>query len=232
MNFYSCWHYIFTDYPYLSLKEKGFEVEPISEEIINGLKCNSLLFQKDCFLQELQFRELLDEEEFLNMQKLRKSPNAIMASAHDLLRPGVCFYHDSLNEDFILDGLEVSLCNLKKNKNTIVPKNKNLKVLGLLWCLSEDEADFFCQKTNLKCLENKIKISQGFDIFLADKKSDIYNDFDARKDFSFWAVVVQADDLTSFKRIQDLSDVQTISWENKPAFLIKNHITQWDIIVT
>jgi hypothetical protein len=227
MRFHYCWHYIFTDYPYLSLKDKGFEIELISDEMINGFKCNSVLFTKNNFIQELQFRELLDEEEFLNQQKIKGTNRG---SIHNFLRPGVCFQHESLSEEFLLDGLEVSVGNSsaipRKNR---VSKNERSKVVGLLWNLSENDLEYFCRRLNLKVEDKKIKVSEDFFIFLADKNTELYQNFDSRKDFPFWAVVIQSENIN----IEDESsnEVQSILWMNQDAKLIKHHITHWDIIL-
>lgn len=245
MRFHSCWHYIFTDYPYLALKDKGFAIQPISDEIINGFKINSVLFQKDNSVQTLQFRELLDEEEFLNFQKRKQ---ARFGSIHNLLRPGVSFLHDSLTEDFILEGLEVFIGTAQSmaalSGVVLEPEkidnfvNKNLKVVGLFWNLSDNDLDYFCRRTKLKVEDKRIRISEDFNIFLADKNTELYTNFEARKDFPFWGVVVQfenkeqLDSLDQFVEAEYSDEVQVIQWMDQKAILIRHHITHWDMILT
>lgn len=237
MKFHSCWHYIFTDYPYMALKGMGFNIEPISDNMNNGFKCNTVFFQKNSFLQELQFRELLDEVDFMNFQRQKKDRRE---SVHDLLRPGVYFQHDTLNEEFVLDGLEVYIgkadaiasASGADAKLPSAPVNEKLKIVGLLWNLSENDLEYFCRRANLKVENNKIKISDDFNIFLGDKNSNLYSDFEARKDFPFWSVIIQTPSLSQFDESKFSDEMQQIQWLNQKAILIKNHITHWDMILT
>jgi hypothetical protein len=247
LRFNSCWHYIFTDYPYLALKDRGFAIDPISDEMINGYKCDSLLFKDGNFVQELQFRELLDEEEFLHFQKQK-------GLGHDLLRPGVCFEHDSLNEEFALAGLDVCFKTADANKKIGSAKNENQKVVGLFWNLSANDTEYFCRRANLKVEDNcscravsgtpysenpsadfhnkKIKVTDDFSIYLADKSSVLAADFEARKDFPFWGVIIQTPNLKLFDESKYSDEVQPIEWHKQKAILLKHHIPHWDIILT
>jgi hypothetical protein len=238
MRFNYCWHYIFTDYPFIALKDKGFDIEPISDDMVSGFKCNSVLFSKDGFIQELQYRELLDEEEFLSQQRQKQN---VGGSVHDFLRPGVCFQHDSLNEEFFLNGLEIRIGKTMgaKNQNEPLPRNDRMRLTGLLWNLSDNDLEYFCRRANLKVVDNKIRVSDDFHIFLAEKNSELYTEFEARKDFPFWGVVIEADSLGHFGEnpsgdLQDNNsdEIQPIRWMNQSAILIKHHITHWDIILT
>jgi hypothetical protein len=235
LHFLSCWHYIFTDYPYVVFGEKGFEIEPISDEVVGGIKTNSIFFTDKNILQSLQFRELLDEEDFVKDQKQKMDRRG---SLHDLLRPGLSFRSDQGEDHFLLSGLDVTIAN--KNPQTLLSgdfellaqRNSACRISGLFLDLSGNDLDYFCKRLNLQVVEDKIRVNPNFYIFLPKAEAGLAQDFEARKDFPFWAIIIEKKNCELEKDVLTYSDATLIEWQNQQSLLLKQHITHWDVIVT
>lgn len=236
LNFLSCWHYIFTDYPYLNFAEKGFQIQPISEQLHCGYKRNSIYFADQGILQSLQFREVLDEEEFMREQKQKMDRRGTL---HDLLRPGLCILSEKEEDHISLSGLDVILTT---DKNMILQnsevtanlqnQNSDFRIGGLFLNLSGNDLDYFCKRLSLKVNDHKIILNPQFSFYLPDAEASLAQDFEARKDFSLWAVIIEKKHIELEQEIATLQDASLISWQKKKAILLKQHITHWDVILT
>lgn len=228
MKLIQCWHYIFMDFPYVALKEKGFETDiPINPCMQFGFLPRSVWLQD---FKEIQYREILDEEDFIKSQAAQ---NNRRNSIHDLLKPGVIFEKDGSADQIELNGLFVNVIAKSTDVDNNIKKSKksDFKILSLYWNLNLNDISYFKDRFQLKLENNRIRMTDGIEIQLAQPTDSHFKIFEARKDFSFWAIVIETYNDFIKRQLKEHSYVQEIMWENEVAYLIKNHITQMDLII-
>jgi hypothetical protein len=150
----------------------------------------------------LEWIEVIDEESFL---KDKKNSN------HSHLAPGIRLIDSE--ESISVDQIPILRTNRPQQIRGDSHLNGVTSLKGLLWNLPSPD----------------IKLEDGIRIYQAQSSEPYYTDFQKRKDFPFWAVVLSCEDLEKFvtRAVPD----SIIEFEGKKACLIKEYLTCWDIIV-
>ncbi len=248
MTSFLCWHYIFMDYPLTQLKDRGFSIEnelDISkhseffkldpqlgfESRILPLMGNSLSNQNNCFLD---YREVFDESDFIKLNPHKSG------ALRELLKPGIKIINPNIRDNLALDfkGFQFEFVKGQINHENLKWVSNDYYFVGFYVSLGFGESqELIHQATNLGLQDSEIQSLQ-----IAKAQDPQFSFFQHRKDFSIWSVVLRAKNDDSFKKMQQISEpIEACSWvtnttsqeasKTHQALIIKNHITQWDLVI-
>lgn len=235
----SCFNYVFTGFPYENLGSKGFSINHDWDKEQAGVITQSLLIPTPTKNSvALEFLEIVDEVEFTNSFKKQNTGQG----GRELLRSGLRFWNHGENEDRfkIIGSVPIYLYSNQKKIEffsqdfTNSPETLNSNLIKSIWGvylgLSQTEKELWSQFLGgAPDVANQWVLQDGCRILCATPDDGLYDYMEPRKDFSFWAVVLQS---TSWEEInkQIIFD-KIFNWNGAKAGLIKEHLTNWDIII-
>jgi len=241
----ACFHYVFTAFPYENLKEKGFNIDSNDQSgtEVAGLVTQTLLIGESSISEKkspiaLEFLEITDEVEFVS--HFRKQNLGL--KGRELLRPGLRFWaHQKTNEGStqsetkLVGSIPIQILSVPASSTittNLVGRHPNSVdsvwgvYLGLSSTQKEEWSQLLGQEPNK---ENQWILTDGTRIQCATPGDGLYDFMEGRKDFPFWAVVLQSQSLDLAAKHFEFD--KTFHWKNQKAFLIKEHLTDWDLIV-
>lgn len=237
----SCFNYVFTGFPYENLGSKGFVINHDWDRETEGVITQKLLLSSPAKnAVALEFLEIVDEVEF---QKSFKKHNTVGQSSKEFLCSGLKFEDHENDEDKLklIGSVPVSLLS-KQKKMDVFPQNLSShsealnshlikSVWGIYLGLSPAEKERWSQFLGEPPgVENQWVLKDDCRILCATPDDGLYDYMESRKDFAFWAVVLQS---VSWEDINKQIEFDKVfNWKGSPAGLIKQHITNWDIIIT
>jgi hypothetical protein len=243
----ACSHYVFTAFPYENLGEKGFSVDPERKNEKDGVVTQTLYVSSPSPTPTppvaLEFLEIVDEEEF--MRSLRKQNQMPGQRGREILRPGLRFWGelDGSERDTSIElvgSIPVQVQSVKNNEEyskqmDIENKKSNhpnsaKSIWGLYLGLSRMEREAWSHFLGRNPNEyNQWILDDGSRIQCATIGDGIYDYMEARKDFPFWAVIIQSEALSEVEKHFEFD--KSFQWGGVRSLLIKEHLTDWDIIV-
>jgi len=193
---------------------------------------------------ELNFLEITDEEEFMNSVKKQMKKQNSSPRGREILRPSLHFWGEEEADYFEMIGsIPVEIHSIQKKMEflgtTFGPKNETNhpnsvnSVWGIYLGLSATEKEQWSQFLGRSLNDdNQWVLDDGIRIQCAVPGDGLYDYMESRKDFSFWAVVLQAQ---SFDQVEKQFEFdKSFIWQgtkSTSAVLIKEHLTNWDIII-
>lgn len=222
----SCSHFVFTAFPYEDLGVRGFTLDSSLDKEDHGVITQTLLVNSPTqSAVSLEFREIADEEEFLlNLKK-----NASTVRGRDVLRPGLGFYGPEAAQ-LSLGAIPVQVLSQQKALREAKSHANTVKaVWGLYLGLDAKGIQEWTLFLGNPPTDGAWVLEDGVRIEIAKPGDGVYEFMEARKDFPFWAVILKCESFTEFEKIAEPE--RLFQWQNKPAALIKEHLTDWDILV-
>lgn len=236
----SCFNYVFTGFPYEILGSKGFAINHDWDKEKEGVKIQSLLIPSPTNNSvTLEFLEIVDEVEFMNSFKKQNTGQ----HGRELLSSGLRLWDHEENEDRfqIIGSVPIYLySNQKKidslsqthSNNSLGALNFNLikSIWGVYLGLSQTEKEMWSHLLGgAPDAANQWVLKDGCRILCATPDDGLYDYMEPRKDFSFWGVVLQSASWEETAK-QIIFD-KVFNWNGTKAGLIKERITNWDIII-
>lgn len=192
----------------------------------HGVLVQTLLAQSaEAEAVRLEFRDILDEEEFLEGCKLH-NPSA---RGREVLRPGVRVYGEEAHQ-LTVAGIPVTVLP-KSERGLKAPAHPNSvsHLWGLYLHLNARGIEEWNQFLGVTAVNNEWTLKDGTKIVAAVPGDGLYEFMEIRKDFPFWAVILKCD---SFKEFQAKAEPERVfDWRGAPIALIKEHLTDWDLLV-
>jgi hypothetical protein len=226
----ACTHYVFTAFPFENLGARGFFLDKSLDHEENGVVTQSLIMKSpQGGLVRLEFREIIDEELFLAQLRQEKSP----MRGRDVLRPGITFCGDRLIKQNVgeipvqvMTSTSVNIPLLEaaaqhpNSANSLYGVYLGLGVKGI-----QEWSDFLGAPPE----EGGWELADGCRILIAKPGDGLFEYMELRKDFPFWAVVIRSQSFSEF--VNQADPARVIQWQGRPAALIKEHLTDWDLLV-
>jgi hypothetical protein len=221
----ACSHYVFTAFPYENLGERGFHLDQRLDREEPGLTIQTLMMNSPRGGSvALEFLEIMDEEDFKKNRRLDSSWRG-----REVLRPQLRLVGET-DVRKVIGGIPVEVVSRGSAPPASSPHPNSVhEISGLYLGLTEsgrrDWAEF------LGLLESKSPWSLADDtqIFVGEPGDGLYEFMDMRKDFPLWAVILKCQSLSSF--IEKAQPEKSILWRGRSAALIKEHLTDWDILI-
>jgi hypothetical protein len=222
----ACSHFVFTAFPYENLGERGFYLDQSLDCEENGVVVQTLLVKTPmgnpvC----LEFREIIDEEEFLG--NLKKQSEAVRG--RDVLRPGLRFYGKSpLASTIGMVPVQVVTPD-SSLKIKVEHPNTAQTFLGVYLGLSPKDQQAWSQFLGTQPVDGAWLLADGSRLICGQPGDGLYEFMELRKDFPFWAVILKSDSFEHF--IKQAEPEKILEWQRQRAALIKEHLTDWDLLV-
>ncbi len=222
----ACSHFVFTAFPYENLGERGFAIDHSLDTEENGVVTQKLLVNSPSASPvSLEFREIVDEEEFL--RSLKKQTTTVRG--RDVLRPGVRFYGEGPAQ-FSLGSIPVEIVTKQETPTSAKSHPNSARNLwGLYLGLDEKGIQEWSHFLGMSPVNGAWTFEDGIHIAIAAPGDGVCEFMEARKDFPFWAVVLSCESFADFEKKAEPERV--FQWQNRSAALIKEHLTDWDILV-
>lgn len=222
----ACSHFVFTSFPYENLGERGFHLDQGLNHESHGVIVQTLLAQSpEAGAVRLEFRDIVDEEEFLDSSR-RHNPSA---RGREVLRPSLHFFGDASMQ---LNVGSIPVTVLPKPADSLEASshpNSVSHLWGLYLGLSAKGIEEWNQFLGTPAVEHQWLLQDGVRIVAAQPGDGLYEFMEIRKDFPFWAVILKCQSFQEFERQADPERV--FQWQGRPTALIKEHLTDWDLLV-
>ncbi|MEY4617776.1 MAG: hypothetical protein RJB66_2736 [Pseudomonadota bacterium] len=222
----ACSHFVFTTFPYENLGDRGFYLDESLNREEHGVLIQTLLVQTpDANAVCLEFRDILDEEEFLANCKIH-NPSA---RGREVLRPSVRLYGEEAHQLSIGD-IPITVLPVAEKKLT-APTHANsvTHIWGLYLYLTSKGIEEWNQFLGVASVNNEWVLKDGTRIVAATRGDGLYEFMERRKDFPFWAVILKSQSFSEFKIKAEPERI--FDWRGVPMALIKEHLTDWDLLV-
>lgn len=236
----SCFNYVFTGFPYENLGSKGFAINPNWGNEKEGIIIQSLLIPSPANNPvTIDFLEIVDEVEFMNSFKKQNTGQ----HGRELLSAGLRLWDHEENEDrfkllgsvpIYLDSKQSKIDSFSQTHSMNPPSLLNSNFIRSIWGiylgLSTSEKEMWSHLLGEEpSVDNQWVLKDGCRIIYATPADGLFDYMEPRKDFSFWAVVLQS---TSWEEAaKQIQFDKVFNWNGTKAGLIKEHITNWDIII-
>lgn len=225
-----CWHYVFTPYPFDFLIEKGFLSPSELRDDSKGEFIQSLIVSSPSQAAlSLDFVRITDEEDFQKNVKQLSNPQL----GREVLRPGLSFYGDR-DQKILLGSIPVEVKKDKINdrSSAFLGKNKNgiNQIYGLYLGLNAKDQVEWENFLGVPPDSEGWTLGDGVKLILGKPGDGLFEYMDSRKDFSFWAVLLECDNFDNLEKFGfDVSS--ELSWNKSKLIQIKEHLTDWDLLI-
>lgn len=238
LSLLSCFNYVFTGFPYENLRSQGLALTHDDSNETEGCITQSLIIPspaKDSVA--LEFLEIVDEVEFMNSFKKQNTGQM----GRELLSSGLRFINHEANEDSFKTIGSVPIYLYSNQKNVVFSQNlssnrealkSNLikSIWGIYLGLSQvEKKEWIHFMGGAPEVANQWVLKDGCRIQCADPADGLYDYMEPRKDFSFWAVILQSNSFEEASK--QIAFDKILNWNGNKAGLIKERITNWDIII-
>jgi hypothetical protein len=118
-----------------------------------------------------------------------------------------------------------------RKSNTVLRVHENTctGLIGLLWKKEKEGIKNLASLLDRSFQNPQVKLDDGVIMWLAESDSLLGKEFQGRKDYPFWAVILKCTDFQTFKNVAKPEKI--IEFEGKSAGLIPFGRRGWDIIV-
>lgn len=222
-----CAHYVFTAFPYEDLGHRGFHLDPELDRDENGMVIQTLLVNvpQGSASVALEFREIVDEEEFLASSKKTMAARR----GREILRPYLEFYGDHATS-VLLGGIPVEVSSESLVHRVSAEHSNSVESLwGVYLGLADSGIREWSDFLGAPPENGEWILRDGVRLIIAQPGDGLYEFMELRKDFSLWAVVLQSRSFLEFEK-QAMPE-RVFQWRGHSAALIKEHLTDWDLLV-
>jgi hypothetical protein len=222
----ACSHYVFTAFPYENLGVRGFTLDSSLDTEQDGLVIQTLMVpSSENGPVALEFREIIDEEEFLASHKRLQTA----ARGRDLLQPCLRFYGEETGK-FIVGSIPVEVVSKAGHPGAMAANSNSVqKLVGVYLGLTEAGIREWTEFLGAPYVDGGWNLKGGARIMAAQPNDGLYEFMQHRKDFPVWAVILNCESLETFRR--EAEPDKLLQWQGKTAAVIKEHLTDWDLLV-
>lgn len=225
----ACSHFVFTAFPYEDLGTRGFTLSRELDRESHGVTTETLVVESEQGAPvALEFLLIQDETEF--QQSLRQNQTGLRG--REILRPSLRLLasHPRDLGRFTVGSIPVEVV-AQKTLERRPPSHANSaqKIWGVYLGLKESEITEWSEFLGTPPEKDSWVLADGTRLVCGRPGDGLFEFMDQRKDFPFWAVILKCQSFASFKERAEPERV--LSWDGQEAALIKEHLTDWDLLV-
>lgn len=226
-----CWQFVFTPFPYESLTTKGFAKGIEVSDESHGELIQSLLVPSPTRSPiSLDFIEIQDEGSFLKNQ----SENQKLKSekGRELLRPGLSFFGQN-KQSFSVGSIPIEIQSDKAmSASLLMHENGIQNLFGIYLGLNTLEAKEWESFLGIPNDTVGWVLGDGVKIIKGMPGDGIFERMESRKDFPFWAVVLECESFNKLEKFDfEFKSENLLEWQGNKILQIKEHLTNWDILI-
>lgn len=222
----ACSHYVFTAFPFENLGERGFELDQSLNRELQGVMVQTLPMKSPTgSLVHLEFREILDEEEFVESERR----HSVVGRGRDLLRPSLRFFGPK-TEEKVVGSLPVKVFPPSDSHHHMgVHTNTVQNIWGIYLGLTAADQEAWTNFLGVEPVHGEWILADGVRLIVARPGDGLYEYMELRKDFPLWAVILQCGSFSEFEKKAEPERV--LKWRGHQTALIKEHLTDWDLLI-
>ena len=222
----ACSHYVFTSFPYENLGERGFELNQSLTIEEHGVVTQTLVVPSPQGASvRLEFKDIVDEEDFLAHSR-QENPSV---RGREVLRPSLRFFGASSFKK-VVGSIPVTVAAEDKSPLVNVSHSNSVQTFwGVYLGLSPKDQLEWNDFLGVNAENGEWVLADGIRLIAGQPGDGLYEFMEVRKDFPLWAVILKSESFEIFTHKADPERI--LNWKHRPTALIKEHLTDWDLLV-